>query len=264
MASGKKNYFRHSFHARKHEEIARLIDDHGKEAYFHFFVLCEICAERASDRFPEDNLFIFRRSTLCRELLVTNSRLSRHLLTMVPSLVDDIVVTENDAKILFPKLRKYMGRYETKLDSNSPNKRKEKEIKENKIIISEPEKNLPKKDSQQILKKASPLSFLFGANPEIQAWLNEGVFETHTLLLKKYSHHELVDLVQKAFGWAEPRKIKAETWLYTFVSNKNTHGYGLNQPQKSFSKKGHGVMPSDQNPTGNPYVQEAIEKGLVG
>lgn len=132
MASGKKNYFRHSFLARKHPAIAGLIDDHGKEAYFHFFALVELCAEQASDGFPPGGRFVFRRSTLCRELLVTNSRLSHHLLVTTPSLVDHILVTEKEVEILFPKLAKYMGKYETKLPSNSPNKRKEKEIKENK------------------------------------------------------------------------------------------------------------------------------------
>jgi len=133
MASGKKNYFRHSFHARKNADIAGLIEDHGKEAYFHFFGLVEVCAEKASDKFPDDSRFIFRRSTLCRELLVTNSRLARHLVAMTPSLVDQVVVTEKEVEILFPKLAKYMGKYESKLLSNSPNKRKEiKEKKENK------------------------------------------------------------------------------------------------------------------------------------
>ncbi len=155
MASGKKNYFRHSFHARKHSDIAGLIEDHGKEAYFHFFALVELCAEQASDSFPEDSRFTFRRSTVCRELLVTNSRLSRHLLVTVPSLVDDIVVTENSVEILFPKLAKYMGKYETKSTSKTPNK-EIKEIKKETLALNAPVIFTPKK---QPPKKPKPIFF---------------------------------------------------------------------------------------------------------
>lgn len=234
MSSGKKNYFRHSFHARKHEEIARLIDDHGKEAYFHFFVLCEVCAERASDKFPDDNLFIFRRSTLCRELLVTNSRLSRHLLVMVPSLVDDIVVTENDAKIIFPKLRKYLGRYESKSDSNSPNKRKEKEIKEkeNKVLVN-----------------PSPLSFLFDHMPEVQAWLNAGSHDTHLIILKKYPHNVLSTEVVDMYVWANRNNLRAESWMYKRLLNLDDRKLAQKPAQKPFS----GVHPID------PLTDEEIQ-----
>lgn len=101
--------------------------------------------------------------------------------------------------------------------------------------------------------KPSPLSFLFSSSPDIQEWLNAGIHETHLMLLNKFSHHELVDLVEKAFAWAVPRGIKAETWLYTFVSNKKTTAYGSNSTKASFKKKSHGVTPTPDNPTGDPY-----------
>jgi hypothetical protein len=241
VASGKKNYFRHSFQARKHPDIVRMIEEHGKDAYFNFFALVEVCAEKASDKFPEDAKFVFRRSTLCHELLVTNSRLSRHLLAMTPSLVDEAVVTEKEVVLLFPKLRKYVGKYEVKLDSNSPNKRKEKERKEKEIKLNseteiEAKKILPSDSPQENLKKPSPLSVYFSDAPEIQEWLDAGFHETHLQLLKKYSHHEVVDLVAKAFAWATPRNQKAEGWLYTFVSNKSTNAYGANRPEQKKPK----------------------------
>ncbi len=132
MASGKKNYFRHSFNASKDPKVVGLIDDHGKEAYFHYFRLLELCANEASEGFPEDSKFTFRRSTLCRELFVTNSRLTHHLLAIQSSLLGEVVVSEKEVQILLPNLAKYMGKYETKLSSNVSNKRKEKERKEKK------------------------------------------------------------------------------------------------------------------------------------
>jgi hypothetical protein len=116
MASGKKNYFRHSIFARKDSKIVQLIDDHGKEAYFHYFALLELCAEVASNEFPANGEFVFRRSTLCHELRVTNSRLAQHLLAMESSLLCHAVLTEKDCKIVLPKLAKYMGKYESKLN----------------------------------------------------------------------------------------------------------------------------------------------------
>lgn len=268
MASGKKNYFRHSFHARKHPDIVGLIEDHGKEAYFHFFALAEVCAEKASDQLNPDWKFIFRRSTLCRELLVTNSRLVRHLVAMTPSLVDQVVATEKEVQILFPKLSKYMGWYESKLDSKTSNKTKLSEIKQNEIKLNtenktEAKKILSKVEPVEALKKPSPLSFLFDQKPEVQDWLNAGTHETHLMLVKKFSHHVLVELIESAYLWAQPKSVRAEAWLLTFVSSKDTHGLGANQAKKAFSKKTHGLAPTTENPTGNPYIQEAIDKGLI-
>jgi hypothetical protein len=148
---------------------------------------------------------------------------------------------------------KFVGKYQ----EISPNKKKEKEKKENKIILSEQENKI---EVLETIKKPSPLSFLFHSNPELQNWLNEGIHETHLMLLKKYSHHELADLIEKAFAWAAPRSIRAESWLYTFVSNKNTHGFNPNQAQASFKTKTHGVVATPENPTGNPYTAQRLAK----
>ena len=140
MASGKKNYFRHSFHARNDDKIASLINKHGKEAYFHFFALIEICAELASDKFPEDCWFHFHPRTLADALLVKKWTLTSHLLAIhqsglcgvsvePQSAISDRSVELQRVSVHLPNLSKFMGRYET----NAPNKRKEKEIKENKI-----------------------------------------------------------------------------------------------------------------------------------
>jgi uncharacterized phage protein (TIGR02220 family) len=238
VASGKKNYFRHSFHARKHPAIAGLIDDLGKEAYFHFFALVEVCAEQASDRFPDDSRFVFRRSTLCHDLLVTNSRLSRHLLAMVPSLVDDVVVTEKTVEILFPKLAKYMGRYDSKLDSNSPNKRKEKEIKENKskekedapsaspVLEIVAEKNLP---------EIQPQDF---RNPKDSEKTNTELFAVDSIHpleetpASDLARNVLTSLNAICFTNYRPTKANMK-----FINARINEGYSLEEFTKVFTHK---------------------------
>lgn len=130
MASGKKNYFRHSFFAGSDDKIVNLISERGKEAYFHYFRLLELCGQQAADSIPEK--FVFHRRTLCSELLVTNSRLGHHLLAMQSSLLLHYVMTDRKVEIHIPNIAKYLGKYTAKLPSNTPNKRKEKKKKEKK------------------------------------------------------------------------------------------------------------------------------------
>lgn len=131
MASGKKNYFRHSFQAGKDDKIVNLIADHGKSAYFHYFRLLELCGEQAAGSVPEK--FVFHRRTLCAELMVTNSKLGHHLLAMQSSLLLQYFMDDRKVELLIPNLVKYLGKYSTKITSNTPNKKKEKEIKVNEI-----------------------------------------------------------------------------------------------------------------------------------
>lgn len=118
-------------------------------------------------------------------------------------------------------------------------------------------------NDKNIIIKASPLSFLFDSKPLIQEWLNAGNHDTHLVLVKEHSHHELAELIEKAYDWAQAKNQRAETWLITFMNNKNTKAYGANQAQKSFSRKSNGLTPTPENPTGSPYLQEAIDKGLT-
>ena len=137
MASGRKNYFRHSFSAGKDDKIVSLISDHGKSAYFHYFRLLELCGEQCSDGIPEK--FVFHRRTLCAELMVTNSKLCHHLLAMQSSLLLEYVLSDRKVEVLIPNFMKFLGKYTNKIAPDTPNKRKEKEIKENKIKRKEKE-----------------------------------------------------------------------------------------------------------------------------
>ena len=252
MASGNKNYFRHSFNARNDEFIVGLMNEFKEKGYYMWFALCEMSGEMIADGHAWP--LKFNQSRLYKELKCNHSTLTLFLTYCGSRSKVHSTYSDSTFNLEIPNLSKYIGKY----SKISPNKRKEKEIKEKEIIIISNEKNLPEKDSQLSLKKSSPLSFLFSSNPEIQAWLDDGIHETHMMLLKKYSHAELADLIEKAFVWAKPRKIRAETWLFTFTSNKNTQAYGVNQGQVKFKSKTNGVASTAENPTGNPYKAQRL------
>lgn len=114
------------------------------------------------------------------------------------------------------------------------------------------------KNDKNINIKASPLSFLFNNRPDIQDWLDKGNHDTHyAVLSQNKSHHELVDLIERAHAWALPRNQRSETWVLTFVTNKNTTAYGANLAQKSKTP----ITPG--NPTGNPYRAQRIANGEI-
>jgi uncharacterized phage protein (TIGR02220 family) len=134
MASGKKNYFRHFAGARHDSKIVNLVTKYGKETYFHYFALLEMCAEKAlAEDLSGDEEFVFHKRTVCNELMVTPWRLGGHLLAIQSSLLGDLVVTSDQVKIKFPNLRKYLGRYENKKVPNSPKEIKGNKRKENTI-----------------------------------------------------------------------------------------------------------------------------------
>ncbi len=49
MASGKKNYFRHSFFAHEDEKLQKVIDKIGFEGYGYYFALLELCGRQCTD-----------------------------------------------------------------------------------------------------------------------------------------------------------------------------------------------------------------------
>lgn len=224
----------------KIKEFSRLLGRKGKEAYFYYFTLIEHCSSES-----DDNQITFKiHNETLRTLWESNAKgvqtlcelLANSALVMCKPCVNHVIFD-------IPNLPNYLGSYETK--KRKGKERKEKEIKDINI--------------------ASPLSFLFHNRPEIQKWLDVGNHDTHKVILaRNKSHHELAELLEKAFDWSQGKDLRAETWLLTFIDNKKTSGFGSNQAKKSFKPKGHGVNGTPQNPTGDPYLQEAIDKGLVG
>ena len=135
MASGKKNYFRHSFFARNDDFVILLIDELGYQGYFLWFALLEVCGEIAADSYPET--FKIHNSRLLRSLRCRQEKLDSFLtLAKLESRLSWTRV-ENNHFIQIHNFRKYLGKYENLDDSNCSNKRKENKIKENEIKSTE-------------------------------------------------------------------------------------------------------------------------------
>jgi len=187
MANGKKNYFRHSFFAGSDDKIVDLISKHGKQAYFHFFRLLELCGQQSGESVPEK--FVFHRRTLCGELLVTNSRLGHHLLAMQSSLLLHYVLTDSKVEILVPNLSKYLGKYTNKIPSNPPNKIKEKKIKGKKIKVN------------NIGPNTKELSDHFLNEVELKEFLLRIPDYTSKKILSSYEKDVLLNKIPKAYKW---------------------------------------------------------------
>ena len=227
MANGKKNYFRHSFFAGNDDKIVTLIANYGKEAYFHYFRLLELCGQLSAEKMPEK--FVFHRRTICAELMVTNSRLGHHLLAMQSSLLLQYVLTPEKVEILIPNFPKYLGKYETKISPNTSNKIKEnkikkKEIKEEEkteIVISDTEHKKPSPRSSDFENARKVLGHFNAANNKNLKDVDSNYKEILARLREGYSVEEM----QKVIDYA------AKVW------SKDDFWSKFNRPSTLFSQK---------------------------
>ncbi len=141
MASGKKNYFRHSTSAFDDPKIQELVNQYGLKGYAYYFILLELCARQCENEFREE--ITFHTRTILGQLRKTPSGMSELLSTMSRLDLLQYSISNSLVKIKIPKLSKYMGKYETKISPNVPNKRKEKEIKEKESKVNTSAKTEP-------------------------------------------------------------------------------------------------------------------------
>ena len=138
MASGKKNYFRHSFFAFEDEKIQSAIDLLGMEGYAYYFIILELLARKCENEFI--NPITIHQQTL-RNVLRKKTKSCNKVLTKLQQ-SGLFVITFNESLVEFdiPNLSKYMGYYTTK---SSPNVSKEKKVKEKKVKESKTESEIP-------------------------------------------------------------------------------------------------------------------------
>ncbi|MGB1290554.1 MAG: hypothetical protein ACPG5Z_00380 [Pseudoalteromonas sp.] len=131
MASGKKNYFRHSFFARDDIKLRLLRDEVGTGFYFYYFSLLELCGTQCE--YESKTQFEFHNSII-RSLWGVNLKKSERTATKM-NLVGLLLFEKREKSFYFeiPNFPKYLGKYQNKITPNRPNKRKENKIKENKI-----------------------------------------------------------------------------------------------------------------------------------
>ena len=128
MASGKKNYFRHSFFARNDMKLRLLRDSVGVGFYFYFFTLLELCGESSEDKLMP--FYEFHDSQI-RSLWGVNLKKSERIACVMHSV--GLLEFEKRGKSFWfniPNLPKYLGKYTNKNTSNGPNKIKENKRKE--------------------------------------------------------------------------------------------------------------------------------------
>jgi hypothetical protein len=128
MASGKKNYFRHSTSAFEDDKIQKCIQLLGYEGYAYYFILIELLAKQCENSFKnpitlhQQSLRIVwrKQEQSCKKVVKKLEESGLFVATFRESFIDFYI----------PNLQKYMGLYSNKIAPNTPNKRKEKERKE--------------------------------------------------------------------------------------------------------------------------------------
>lgn len=231
MASGRKNYFRHSFFARNDEFICGLIEKFGLQGYFYYFALLEMCGEQSSENLQTAYKFHKR-------ILVHNLRLNTRKLNLFLGYLQDMckisyTYTENQYEIIIPNFAKYLGKYQTKNDSNTPNKRKEKKIKENKI--KKEEKQSFSELALEILehlnakrKELLPNAKGFSKShlKEIQARINDGATREDLIFVIE---NKALDpfFIDSQYKYYRPQTLFNKTKYNNYISE---------QPLKSFEQ----------------------------
>lgn len=191
MASGKRNYFRHSFNARNDDFIIGLINTFKEKGYFMWFALIEVCAELVSD--GQHLPVRLNQSRLYRELRCTEGTLKAFLTYLEARSKVRSTYLEGTYEIEVINLPKYMGKYsEISPNKIKGNKRKGKETKENKSSTDVGAIDV-------FLKNQIAVDLLATVPKKVQS-----------LWVKTYSDNEwiLFELV-KAANWMEANKSKA-------------------------------------------------------
>lgn len=200
MASGKKNYFRHSFGARNDEFIVELMEEFGVQGYFYFFSLIEVCAEKTEGSL--DYNVTIHASTLRKELRLTTRRLNQFLTFLQERSKVRYTLVKHSYEIIIHNLPKYLGRYKNEIQKNAPNKRKEKENKLNEIKLNKRKPENPKKEI--LVGAIAPLS-----ECEIASEMLADVsHELQNSWLKSYELEYLREQILEANRWImiNPRK----------------------------------------------------------
>ena len=127
MASGKKNYFRHSFNAFEDEKIQKAIDLLGYQGYAYYFILLELLGKQCENEVK--NPITIHIQTL-RNVWRKHTK---SCIKVVEKLQQSglFYATFNESLVEFdiPNLAKYLGKYTNKNPPNGSNKIKENKIK---------------------------------------------------------------------------------------------------------------------------------------
>jgi len=130
MASGKKNYFRHSFFAATDDKIRELMRHLGKEGYFFFFRLLEMCGQLSAE--SAQTSFVLHWIVL-RTMWETTPKKAKRIVDVLQRVgLCSAKVTDYKVTFELPNFMKYMGYYQTEIKTKPPNIKKGNIKKDNK------------------------------------------------------------------------------------------------------------------------------------
>jgi hypothetical protein len=211
MASGRKNYFRHSFNAFEDEKIQNAVDKLGYEGYAYYFILLEILAKQCENEFK--NPIRIHQQTL-RTVWRKQSKSCKKVVTKLQE-SGLFVATFNESFVEFdiPNLQKYLGKYTTKNDPNASNKKKRKEIKEKEIKKEQKSKfdleeiyaNYPRKEGKSA-----------GIKKLTQVIKNQVEYDSVLQGAKDYKKHCEINETEKRYIKIFSSWVNQECWKDTY------------------------------------------------
>jgi uncharacterized phage protein (TIGR02220 family) len=243
MASGKKNYFRHSTNAFEDEKIQNAIALLGYEGYAYYFILLETLAKQCENEYKNPIRIhaqtlrtVWRKQTKsCKKVVEKLEQSGLFVVTKYPQSSNKVVTkcqqsgnkvttfNESFYEFSIPNLSKYMGKYQTKKSANTPNKKKEKEKKEKEIKIKE---NV---HSDLIAEIVSYLNNATGKKYSPKT--DKTIRLINALLNKKYEYKDFTHVIDvKCQEWKNDDKMSQYLRPETLFGSK-FESY-LNQPKQ--------------------------------
>ena len=175
--------------AHENHKIIELIKKNGKEAYFHYFTLIEICARQYIEKNDGKTSFKFHASTICAKLLVTRQRLGGHLLAIQCALGGHWVCNDSQVEIEYCKIPEYMGLY----DSSVPKKEKKRKEKKEKEI---------EKNDHTILDSLTPI------DEEFHKVICRMTESQQQKLLDSFGFEIVSSYIKQVGSWKDYEKVK--------------------------------------------------------
>lgn len=244
MASGRKNYFRHSFFARNDLKLRLLRDEIGVGFYFYYFSLLELCGEESAEDFK--GKFVFHNSII-RNLWGVNLKKSERIATAMHSV--GLLLFEKQEKtfsFIIPKFLKFLGKYTNKIESKGPNKIKENKIKRNKIK----EKEIKELTIKKSAKPKGPLPDIFTAK----------ILENVTHEIQK----EWIKLYQDT-DWLKYEFSQMDIWILSNPQKKPKSNFGsfISRWLSNGWEKHRKKIPSNYNSGGLSKAEQIQNKLLA-
>ena len=127
MAIANKKFVRHSVESHRNYKLQGLVSTYGKEYFFYYWVLVELCAEKALQHPVIPRKFKFHKEGIRSELKINYAKFDFHLSRVKEFELIDYEIDGSAVWIVITSLSKYLGKYEKKTDQSSSRTPEQKE-----------------------------------------------------------------------------------------------------------------------------------------